>query len=414
MATIELLTIGTELVLGFTVDTNSAEIGRALAAAGIRVVCRTTVPDDADSIRTAVSGALERTGAVLITGGLGPTSDDITKKTVADLLNLPLEFDEAIWTALEERFARMGRVPAPANRSQAEVPRGATVLPNRWGTAPGLWLETERGLTIMLPGVPVEMRNLLSHEVLPRMAARAGAGVVRSRALRTWGAPESSLAEKLGGIEPELAPLSLAYLPGTSGVDLRLTAWQLPPAEADQRLSAGLELLRSRVATHVYGEDDDDLAALVLDQARRLGMSLATGESCTGGLLGGRLTEIPGSSEIYLGGVVAYSNAIKVTELGVSAQLIVEQGAVSEPVARAMASGAANLLGAEAGMAVTGIAGPDGGTPEKPVGLVFVASAIGGETTCSRHQFPGSRSDVRERAAQAALYQLHSRLLALG
>jgi nicotinamide-nucleotide amidase len=258
----------------------------------------------------------------------------------------------------------------------------------------------------MLPGVPHEMRNLLTHEVLPRLASRAGSGVVRSRAVRTWGVPESSLAEKLGGAEDELAPLSLAYLPGINGVDLRLTAWDLPAAEADERLETGIQLLRSRIGDPVYGEDEDDLAALLLDEARRLGLSLATGESCTGGLLGGRITEIPGSSEVYLGGIVAYSNAAKVAELNVSAQLIVDEGAVSERVARAMAHGATQVLGADAAMSITGIAGPDGGTTEKPVGLVFVASAFGGETTCTRYMFPGSREDVRGRAAQAALFQL--------
>lgn len=406
MASIELLTVGTELLLGFTVDTNSAEIGRALAAAGVSVARRTTVGDDAATIGDAVSAALARSGIVLVTGGLGPTADDVTKKAVAELYQAPLEFQQSVWDALVARFARMGRVPSPVNRCQAEVPRGATVLPNRWGTAPGLWLEGSPGIVIMLPGVPHEMRNLLTHEVLPRLASRAGSGVVRSRAVRTWGVPESSLAEKLGGAEDELAPLSLAYLPGINGVDLRLTAWDLPAAEADERLETGIQLLRSRIGDPVYGEDEDDLAALLLDEARRLGLSLATGESCTGGLLGGRITEIPGSSEVYLGGIVAYSNAAKVAELNVSAQLIVDEGAVSERVARAMAHGATQVFGADAAMSVTGIAGPGGGTAEKPVGLVFVASAFGGETTCTRYMFPGSREDVRGRAAQAALFQL--------
>ena len=227
---IELVTIGTELLLGFTVDTNGAELARALSAAGVTVVRRTSVSDSADAIREAVRGGLERTGAVITTGGLGPTRDDISKHAVAELFSAPLDFDQHVWAALVERFARIGRVPVESNRSQAEVPRGATVLRNRWGTAPGLWIEGAPGLVIMLPGVPGEMRKLLEHEVVPRLAGRADGRVIRSRLVRTTGIPESTLAERMGEIEREIAPLSLAYLPGLDGVDLRVSAWRLPPS----------------------------------------------------------------------------------------------------------------------------------------------------------------------------------------
>ena len=214
------------------------EIARALSAVGARVVRRTSVPDGAEPIRGAVRDALGRSGAVLTTGGLGPTRDDITKKVVAELFGAPLDFDDEVWAALVERFGRLGRVPAASNRSQAEVPRGATVLPNRWGTAPGLWLDGAPGLVIMLPGVPGEMRKLLEHEVVPRVAERGGSRVIRSRLVRTTGVPESTLAERMGDIEREIAPLTLAYLPGLDGVDLRVSAWQLPADEADRRLAA--------------------------------------------------------------------------------------------------------------------------------------------------------------------------------
>ena len=193
-------------------------------------------------------------------------------------------------------FAKLGRVPGASNRVQAEVPRGATVLPNRWGTAPGVWLEGTRGLVVMLPGVPYEMRKLLRHEVVPRLAARARGTVVRSRVVRTTSIPESALAERLGDVETDIAPLTLAYLPGEEGVDLRLTAWDLEPAEADDRLRGAADLLRSRAGDHIYGEGDADLAAIVLDAARARGMRLAVAESCTGGLLAKRLTDTPGSS----------------------------------------------------------------------------------------------------------------------
>src|SRR4051812_17096752 len=261
---IELVTIGTELLLGLTVDTNGAEIARTLAARGVRVTRRVSVSDRADAIRDAVSEALQRTGAVLTTGGLGPTRDDISKKVVADLFQAPLEFDEQVWANLLERFARLGRTPVASNRSQAEVPRGATVLRNRWGTAPGLWLEGAPGLAIMLPGVPHEMRRLLEQEVVPRLAARGGGRVIRSLMVRTSGIPESTLAERLGEIEQDITPLSLAYLPGLEGVDLRLSAWDLEPDEADKQLRAAADTLCSRAGEWVYGEDDSDLAELVL------------------------------------------------------------------------------------------------------------------------------------------------------
>ncbi len=407
---IELVTIGTELLLGMTVDTNGAEISRALAAQGIRVTRRTSVADQRDEVRNVVRDALGRTGAVLTTGGLGPTSDDITKRVVADLFDAPLEFDEAIWAGLLARFARLERKPAESNRSQAEVPRGATVLTNRWGTAPGLWLEGSPGLVIMLPGVPLEMRRLLEHEVVPRLASRGTGSVIRSLMVRTSGIPESSLAERMGDVESEIAPLTLAYLPGLEGVDLRLSAWDLAPKEAERRLHAAAALLRSRGAENVYAEGETDLAALVLDAARSRGVRLAVAESCTGGLLGARLTEVPGSSDVFVGGVIAYDNALKIELLGVTEAALAEHGAVSEPVARQMAEAAARRFGAAAAVSVTGIAGPGGGTPEKPVGTVWIGCSYHGSVESRRSVFPGSRHEVRARAVQSALFLLYRRL----
>jgi nicotinamide-nucleotide amidase len=407
---IELVTVGTELLLGMTIDTNGAEIAAGLSAHGVRVIRRTSVADGGDEIRDAVAEALRRTGAVLTTGGLGPTRDDITKKVVADLFDAPLQFDESVWQALLARFARLERRPAESNRSQAEVPRGATVLPNRWGTAPGLWLEGKAGLAIMLPGVPLEMRRLLEHEVIPRLAQRGTQSVIRSLLVRTSGIPESTLAEKIGDVEAEISPITLAYLPGLEGVDLRLSAWGFPPEEADERLKGAAALLRQRAGESVYGEGDADLAALVLQRARTLGVRVAVAESCTGGLVGARLTEIPGSSDVFVGGVIAYDNALKQDLLSVPETLLSEHGAVSEPVARAMVMGAITRFGVRAAVAVTGVAGPGGGTPEKPVGTVWLATALDGEVASRRSLFPGSRHEIRARAAQAALLQLYRRL----
>lgn len=409
---IELVTIGTELLLGFTVDTNGAEIAGTLAARGIRVTRRTSVADRGDEIRDAVSDGLRRTGAVLTTGGLGPTRDDITKKVIADLFAAPLEFNEAVWHSLLERFARLQRTPAQSNRSQAEVPRGATVLHNRWGTAPGLWLEGEPGLAILLPGVPLEMRRLLEHEVLPRLVGRGAHSVIRSLLVRTSGIPESSLAERMGDIESEIVPLSLAYLPGLEGVDLRLTAWDSTPEEADRLLQVAGQRVRARAGSSVYGEGDCDLAALILQEARSAGVRLAVAESCTGGLLGSRLTEIPGSSDVFVGGVIAYDNALKVELLDVPHAVLAEHGAVSEPVARAMAEGAVRRFRVGGAVSITGVAGPGGGTPDKPVGTVWIACALDGKVESRHALFPGTRHEIRARAAQAGLFQLYRRLLA--
>lgn len=412
---IELLTIGNELLLGFTVDTNGAELARGLGEIGVRVVRRTSVGDRPEEIGAGVRTALTRTGAVITTGGLGPTRDDVTKQVVAELFGMPIEFRPELWEALVERYRKVaGRVPTESNRSQAEVPRGATVLTNRWGSAPGLWLEgpvagavpPKSGLAILLPGVPREMRMLLRHEVVPRLARRGGGRITRSRMVRTAGIPESVLAERIGTIEEEIAPLTLAYLPSTTGVDLRVTAWDLQPEEAERRLEAAARLLESRTGPGRYGRDDTDLAAVVLARARAAGLTLATAESCTGGMVGARITSVPGSSESYVGGVVAYDNRLKRHLLQVPADLLDAHGAVSEPVAVAMAEGAQRALGADVAVSVTGIAGPDGGTEEKPVGTVWLAVAGPQGSTARKLRLFGDREEVRLRATEHALLDL--------
>jgi nicotinamide-nucleotide amidase len=408
---IELVAIGNELLLGHTLDTNGGELARILSALGVEVVRRSAVPDRPEDIAAAVGEALQRTGAVITTGGLGPTRDDVSKKVVADLYGMPLEFDESVWADIVARFARAQRTPAASNRGQAEVPRGATVLRNRWGTAPGLWLEGPPGITIMLPGVPSEMRKLLEFEVSPRLASRGTGSVVRSLVVRTTAIPESTLAERMGDVEREIAPLTLAYLPGIHGVDLRVTAWRMDPGEADRRLREAADLVTGRAGEHVYGEGDADLAAVVLERARRANLSLGAAESCTGGLVGGRLTDIPGSSDVFIGAVVCYTNRLKTELLDVPAELIGAHGAVSEEVARAMAEGARRRLSVDLAVSVTGIAGPTGGTADKPVGTVWFAVASTTGTQTRRIVFFGSRREVRERATQTALYLLNRRLL---
>lgn len=405
---LEIVTIGTELLLGHTVDTNAAELGRALAAAGAEITRRTTVADRPEAIRAAVAEALERTGFVLTTGGLGPTRDDMTKTVVAELFGKALVLDAALLAALETRFRRLGR-PMPAlNRTQAEVPEGATILPNPHGTAPGLWIEDRRArVAVLLPGVPREMRGLLADEVVPRIARReAGAGparVVRSRTVRTTGIAESALAERIGSIEPDLAPLTLAYLPAIEGVDLRVTAWGLEPTEAEDRLAAAAARLWELAGEHGYGDEQADLAAVVLDALRRRRHRLGIAESCTGGLVAARVTAIPGASDTFIGGVVAYADVIKTAALKVPLETLEAHGAVSEEAVRAMAEGAQRLFAVDATLAVTGIAGPSGGTPEKPVGTVWLAARVHTNTHAVRRVFLGDRQEIQRRSAQAAL-----------
>jgi len=411
---LEVVTIGTELLLGLTVDTNAAELGRALAAAGAEITRRTTVADRPEAIRAGVADALDRAGFVITTGGLGPTRDDMTKSVVAELLGKRLVLDERLLASIQARFDRMGR-PMPAiNRTQAEVPEGAVILPNARGTAPGLWVEDAGGrVVVLLPGVPREMRGLLVEEVLPRIVARQGGErrVVRSRTVRTTGVSESALAERIGPIEPDIAPLTLAYLPSVEGVDLRVTAWGLDLTDAEARLAAVVHRLKAAVGDHAYGEDDADLAAVLLEALRTGRHRLAVAESCTGGMLGERITNIPGASDTFIGGVVAYADVIKTAALKVPLETLEAYGAVSEATVRAMAEGAQRLFSADCTIAVTGIAGPGGGTPEKPVGTVWLAARVHTTTRALRRVLPGERDDVRRRAAQAGL-DLLRRLLA--
>ncbi len=406
---IELVTIGTELLLGFTVDTNSAFIGRMLSEAGIRIARRTSVRDTPAEIREAVREALSRSRFVITTGGLGPTRDDMTKKVVAELFGAPLEFQDWIWDKLVAKWATFGRTISETNRCQAEVPRGATVLTNRRGTAPGLWLAGGPGEVVMLPGVPSEMKGLLVEEVIPRLAERSGGRAITSLVIRTTGIPESTLAERLTAVEDRVAPLTLAYLPGLEGVDLRLTAWDMNAAEARPLLDRTAAAIGAVVGDHGYGAGEDDLAAVLLDRLRAKRLTMAVAESCTGGMIGERLTSIPGSSDGFLGGVISYANGLKLDLLGVDRAILEREGAVSAAVAGAMAAGVAQRTGADLAVAVTGVAGPGGGSDDKPVGTVWFGFSIRGQVDTQRVGFPGTRADIRGRATQFALHGLWRR-----
>jgi nicotinamide-nucleotide amidase len=405
---IEIITIGDELLLGFTTDTNAGYLARELAAHGVEVVRRATVGDEAAAIAAAVRDALERTGAVITTGGLGPTADDLTKEAIAALFGRRLEMREEIVAMIEERFRTYGfkgRMPV-SNRQQALVPEGARVLENRHGSAPGIWIEDDqRRWVAMLPGVPREMRGMTADAIIPELQARMGGvrEVVRSRTIRCMGISESHLADLLGDRARMVRGLPVAYLPSVAGIDLRLTTRGKSSDDATALLDAAIAELRPIIGDHIYGEDDTDLAEVVLQRSRALGFRIAVAESCTGGMLGARLTAIPGASDVFVGGVIAYDNEVKTGLLKVSPATIRTHGAVSEETARAMASGIRERMGTQIGIAVTGIAGPDGGTPEKPVGLVWIAADVDGSARASSRVYPGNREEIRQRASQGAL-----------
>jgi len=406
---IELVTIGDELLLGFTIDTNGAWLARELAQHGITIARRTSVGDGAGEIADGVRGALERTGAVITTGGLGPTSDDLTKPAIAQLFGRAMREDPDVVESLHQRWKSLGRtgeIPR-SNLQQAQIPEGAGILANNHGTAPGIWLEDDRGRWVaMLPGVPREMRGMFTEALLPRILARrvGEPTVVRSHTIRTTGIAESALSDRIRNVAGlDLEGLALAYLPGWEGVDLRLTSRGTSDEDAVTRLARVADRLRPAAGAYAYGDGNTDLAAAVLAALRGAGKRIAVAESCTGGMLGARLTAIPGSSDVLLGGIIAYHNDVKVAALGVRPETLAAHGAVSEETAREMAAGARRALGAEVGVSITGIAGPDGGTPEKPVGTVCIAADVDGVVKSFRAIMIGDRQEVRQRSAQSAL-----------
>jgi len=413
---VELITVGDELLLGFTIDTNAAHLARELAAIGIGIRRRGTVGDVAEDIASAVREALDRTGAVITTGGLGPTSDDLTKPAIAAIFGRGMRLDEEHVAWMEQRWLqRFGRRMPESNRAQAMLPEGARKLSNNHGSAPGIWLEDDRGRWVaMLPGVPREMRGMLADTLLPILQQRVSRGgaptVVRSLTLRTTGVAESLLADQIDPIRESFGPVSLAYLPAPDGVDLRLTVRDVDSARADVLLDDAASAIRARLGRSIYADSSTDLAEVVLDRCRALRLTIAVAESCTGGLLGARLTSIPGSSDVVFGGVIAYANEVKRDFLGVDQKLIDAHGAVSEEVVRQMAEGARNRLHASIGIGITGVAGPGGGTPEKPVGTVWIGLAQQDGTRALQLRLIGDRDEIRRRATQSALELLRRAL----
>ena len=417
-----IVSVGNELLFGETVDSNAAWLGRTLAEWGIPVVRRFTVGDTDRDIRDAVHAALEGVDLVVVSGGLGPTPDDLTKAAVAALFGLELVVDRDVRSGLEQRFKAAGYAGIPPlSRGQAEVPEGSTVLRNPEGTAPGLLLDVDGGHVVLLPGVPAELRAIVVGDLRSALAERLGPDVggssVHHRIVHTTGIAETSLAERLEARlaevpHPTKRDIALAYLPDALGVDLRLSIRGGGRDEADQRFGALLDAVGDVLEPWRFEAEGGNLAEAVSEELRRSGRTLAVGESCTGGLVAKRMTDLAGASDVFVGGVVAYSNRAKIEQLGVSPGDLDREGAVSEVVARQLASGAADRFHADAGIGITGIAGPHGGTDRKPVGSVWIATCLDGSVEAALRRFPGGRASIRERSAQAALAQLHRRLVA--
>lgn len=411
----ELITIGDELLIGQVVNTNAAYLGRELSALGIPLTRETTVGDDATSILKEFRRAWESSDVVIVTGGLGPTHDDISKAAVAKFFRTKMSLHNPTLKAVRERFKRLGYTEMPEiNIGQAMVPEGFHPLKNDRGTAPGL-LRHDRGKTfIILPGVPFEMEAILQSGVIPflKRTYRKKLEAIRHRTLLTAGIGESTLAEKIGDPKEFLrAGTTLAFLPHATGVRLRITAHAKTGAAATREIARVETILRKRAEKYIFGTDEESLEGFIVKLLTEQGKTLSTAESCTGGLIASMITNVPGASAVYKGSVIAYHNGVKKEQLNVKPETLERFGAVSEETAREMAEGARNCIDTDFALSVTGIAGPDGGTAEKPVGTIWIALAERGTKTIAKKlQLDYGRTANRERAATAALEMLRKRL----
>lgn len=411
MARIELISIGDELLIGQTINTNAAWIGQELLEAGMNVNRVTTVGDDLEQITAALAEAEARADCILVTGGLGPTNDDITRKAVCDYFGVGLIRNEALLTHIRSLFQRRNLPMARVNEDQALVPETAQLIQNDRGTAPGYLFTPPGKRFYFMPGVPYEMQAMMRESVLPELRAGRTGAILLTHHIATIGIAESALYERIGDIAAISALVRIAFLPSPFGVRIRLNAMAEDEAQAQQKLVEAARLVRRNIQPFIYAERNITLEAALGEELVSRRERLAVAESCTGGLIANRITNIPGSSRFFERGIVSYSNAAKIALLGVPETLIVQHGAVSAAVAEAMAAGVRQISGTEHGLAVTGIAGPDGGTLEKPVGLVFVGYSGGRGTAVEEHRvISGDRLVNKERFAALALNLLRKNL----
>jgi len=415
-AAAEMIFSGDELLRGDTLNTNQSYLGQRLLDLGIFATHALSVTDDLDAMVSAIRASLARRPAVLVlSGGLGPTEDDLTREAVAAALDRPLEHHEELFEAIRARFAARRLHMGESNRKQASIPQGASAIPLT-GTAPGFYLWHEDTLVVALPGVPWELKQMWQETVEPVLRARREGHVSASveiqdvRRIRTFGIGESTLAEMLAEFDWHDREATLGTRANLDGVTVILRG--RGSLEGKHKLDTIQDRVLAILGDRVYGTAGEELPEVAGRLLRAAGLTVATAESCTGGLVAKRITDVPGSSDYFLGGVTAYANRVKTEVLGVPADLLATVGAVSEEVAAAMAEGVCRLLGADCGLSTTGVAGPDGGSETKPVGLVYIGSVVKSVTQVERLLLPGQRDQVRERSAFAALDLLRRRLSA--
>ena len=409
-----IITIGDEILIGQIVDTNSASISRKLNAIGIAISEKISIGDTKEAIVTTVKRAMQSSKVVIITGGLGPTKDDITKSTLAEMFNSAMRYDETEGEHIRTLLARRGIAFTELNRNQALVPECCTVLHNAHGTAPGMWFDTPTGgVVVSLPGVPFEMEHLMDDIVVPRLESRFQLRSIVHTTIITRGIPESILAERIAAWEDALPDhLHLAYLPAPNIVRLRLSAYDIDKAEAESAINIEIEKLRAIIGDNIVGIEGATIEKLVHDMLIQRGATLAVAESCTGGTIASKFTAIAGASQYFMAGIVSYSNASKCDILGVRMEDIEREGAVSECVARQMAEGARRVAGADYAIATTGIAGPTGGSELKPVGTVWIAVATPTGTIAQMRNSGTDRGQIISRASAYAIEMLYNELKA--
>jgi len=403
----QIISIGDELLIGQTINTNAAWIGEKLSEVGVAVSKVVVIGDVEQAIRDAIDRALREADLTLVTGGLGPTHDDITKKTVVDYFGGTLKFHPDILERLREAFKRRGFDMPAANENQAWLPDNAEILENRMGSAQGMLFKKNGRMCVVMPGVPREMKYIMENSVLPMLQQQGGDRVIRHHTWRTCGIPESTLFELLGDISELEQHGKLAFLPKYSGVDIRLSVQAGSAKEAETHVRFVEQRIMEKAGKYVFGTGDTPLEQALGELLTQRRETLAVAESCTGGLIANRITNIPGSSNYFLSGVVAYSNDEKIHRLQVSPETLERYGAVSEQTAREMALGVRKTTGATYGLSTTGIAGPGGATPEKPVGLVYIGLSAPNHLMAKRFTFGKDRLINKERSAYAAMFILY-------
>jgi len=408
----EIITIGNELITGVQVDTNGSYLAERLHSRGISVQRIISVGDDAEAIAHAIRESMERADIVLVTGGLGPTSDDITTEVAARFLKRTLTFHRETWEHIKNLIGSLGLEMTDGQKKQAYFPEGAEVVPNLIGTAPGFLVKEDNTLLFILPGVPREMKKMMEDTILPRVEREwDDRRQYRSRTLMVFGITESKADELLKDIPRNNEDMHLAFLPHYPEIRIRITVHGINSQESDEKLNHWKNEIRKRLGPYIFGVDGESMEEVVGNLLRKEKASIAVAESCTGGLVGHRLTNIPGSSEYVDRVVVAYSNQAKIDVLNVPESIIQSHGAVSEPTAGCMARGIRDLAGTTLGLATTGIAGPSGGSPEKPVGTVFISLTDGTETKTRLYRFTGDRHQIKVMTSQVALNQVRRYLL---